>query len=160
MKNSAASKFKLPEMNLPGRAAKKPKVDEEKTHQLTSLARLAERRDDPRSAERAYREIMTEDPKNPLPYHRLAIMRAKQSLFDEAETLFSKAHELNPTDPTLLSDMGYFHYLASNNKKAEEYLRSALKYDSANEICCNNLGILLGEQGRYEEARTFFSAQL
>ena len=152
----AASKHHMSGLFAKGQAGKKSKADEDRIRNLTSLGRLAERRDETAAAEEAYQKIMAEAPDNVLPYHRLAVMRARESRFDEAEILFSKAYERDPKNATLLSDIGYFYYLTSNQKKAENYLRSALKSDPANSVCCNNLALLLGEQGRYAEARKFF----
>ncbi len=136
--------------------AEKPQAEEGKIRQLTALARLNERRDQYDQAEKAYNQLVAHDADNPLPYHRLGIMKAKQSQFDEAERLLSKAYQLSPTDSKLLSDIGYFYYLKNDEEKAEEFLRYALRFDPDNRACCNNLGILLGEQGKYTEAEAFF----
>ena len=83
-------------------------------------------------------------------------MRAKKSRFDEAEQLFAKAYELSPSDSTLLRDIGYFYYLRSDSERAEQFLIYALKINPDNQAAANNLAILLGEQGRFDEARSYF----
>lgn len=123
---------------------------------LLALARLSERREQKDQAEKVYREVMEKWPNHPAPHHRLAVMRAADGKFEEAATHFSRALELAPSDAELLSDFGYFCYLQDNIAAAENYLRQAVELDSNNAAYCNNLAIVLGEQGRYDEALRMF----
>ncbi|NLX99072.1 MAG: tetratricopeptide repeat protein [Rhodopirellula sp.] len=123
---------------------------------LLALARLSERREQKDQAEKVYREVMEKWPKDPAPHHRLAVMRAGEGKFEQAATHFSRALELAPSDAELLSDFGYFCYLQDNIPAAENYLRQAVELDSNNATYCNNLAIVLGEQGRYDEALRLF----
>jgi Tfp pilus assembly protein PilF len=121
-----------------------------------ALARLSERRGQTEQAERLYLEIIKKSPNNPAPYHRLAVLYAKRGKVKEAEENFSRALALKPDDPELLSDAGYFYYLASRPKEAEQSLRRALEIDPGNRKYCTNLALVVGEQGRREEAYTLF----
>lgn len=137
------------------RSANLPAVDD-KTQQWIALARLSERREQYDQAEKIFRQIIARVPNHPLPYHRMGIVRAKQSRFDEAEQYLSKAYELDPSNPTLLSDIGYFYYLTSDSARAEQFLRYALQFDPQHEAAHNNLAIVVGESGNLDEARQHF----
>ncbi len=121
-----------------------------------ALARLSERREQYEQAERLFKAVMRKDPDNPVPYHRLGIIRAKQGRFQEADEYFARALELAPSDPALLSDIGYCYYLQNRAAEAEEMLHRALMLRPNDQAICNNLGVLLGEQGRDREALSMF----
>jgi Flp pilus assembly protein TadD len=121
-----------------------------------ALARLSERRGQTEQAEQLYEKLTERFPDHPLPYHRLGVMRAKAGRWDEAETHFQRALELNPADPELLADTGYFYYLRSQPQRAEQLLRGALEIEPNHVKSCNNLALLLGEQGRDEECLALF----
>lgn len=121
-----------------------------------ALARLSERRGQPEAAERMYRKLLDEEPDNPVPYHRLAVMNARQGRFDEANKLFEDALRLAPRDARLLSDVGYCYYLQQRMEEAEKYLRQAHELAPSDRSTCNNLAMLLGEQGKYQEALAMF----
>jgi Flp pilus assembly protein TadD len=131
-------------------------VDSEHAQGVLAMARLSERRGQAEQAEHLYREVIERSPQTPLAYHRLGVMCAKQGRFDEAEACFSRAIALSPTDPELLSDAGYFYYLADKPSLAEEYLRRALQQSPNDRRASNNLAIVLGEQGRYEQSLAMF----
>jgi Flp pilus assembly protein TadD len=116
-----------------------------------ALARLSERRGQTEQAEQLYRKMIERFPDNPLPYHRLGVMRSKAGKWEEAETFFQQALALDPSNPDVLADLGYLCYLRSMPEQAEEYLRRALEIEPNHTKSCNNLAILLGEQGHLEE---------
>jgi tetratricopeptide (TPR) repeat protein len=145
----------IAELPLDRPSPKTPEVDD-KTKQWIALARLSERREQYEQADKIFAQIIERVPDHPLPYHRMAIMRAKQSKFQEAEQYFAKAYELNPSDARLLSDIGYFYYLTSDSARAEQFLRYALEIDPQHEAAHNNLAVLVGEHGDLEEARKYF----
>ncbi len=145
----------IAELPLASPSPKTPEVDD-KTKQWIALARLSERREQYAQADKIFVQILERVPDHPLPYHRMAIMRAKQSKFQEAEQYFAKAYELNPSDAKLLSDIGYFYYLTSDAARAEQFLRYALQIDPQHEAAHNNLAVLVGEHGDLEEARKHF----
>jgi Flp pilus assembly protein TadD len=141
---------------LPGPApAVHPNLDE-KTVQLLTLGRLSERQGQTEQAERLFRQVIEAAPQHPEAYQRLAIMRAKVGNFEEAEQYFSKAYQLAPKDAKLATDIGYFYYLSSKPQHAEQFLRYAIELDRNHQAACNNLALLLGEQGRDNEARALF----
>ena len=121
-----------------------------------ALARLSERRNQPDQAERLYLEVIRQSPNNPIPYHRLAVLNARRGKFKEADPYFSRALALNPDNAELLGDAGYFCYLSSRPQDAERCLRRALELDPANRTYCNNLALVVGEQGRRDECLALF----
>lgn len=121
-----------------------------------SLAQLADRRGEYEQAEKLYREIIRRNPNDGEPYHCLAVMYSKQGKFKEADSCFERAMTLKPGDARLLNDAGYFYYLASRNPDAERCLRQAVEKEPGNASYCNNLALVLGEQGRYDEAYALF----
>ena len=96
------------------------------------------------------------EPQNALPYHRLAVMRAKDGKFEEANELFLQALRLAPSDAQLIGDVGYCYYLQHRLDEAEQVLRNALQIKPNDPTFANNLAMVLGEQGRYEESFALF----
>jgi Flp pilus assembly protein TadD len=129
---------------------------DEKTVKLLTLGRLSERQGQVEQAEGLFRKVIEIAPKHPVAYQRLAIIRAKAGNFAEAEQFFSTAYRLAPRDAKLVTDIGYFYYLSSKPGRAEQFLRYALELDRNNQAAYNNLALVLGEQGRDEEAKSLF----
>ena len=121
-----------------------------------ALARLSERRNQPEQAERLYLEVVKQTPNNPVPYHRLAVLYARRGRFKEADQYFARALTLNPDNAEVLGDAGYFYYLASRPQDAERCLRRALEIEPTNRTYCNNLALVIGEQGRRDECLALF----
>jgi tetratricopeptide (TPR) repeat protein len=63
---------------------------------------------------------------------------------------------LAPTDAELLSDVGYSYYLQRRLDEAEKTLRRALELKPGDPKACNNLAIVCGETGRYQESLALF----
>jgi len=121
-----------------------------------SLARLSERRGQNEQAERLYQEVIRRSPQDPVPYHRLGVIYAKRGNLAQAEQYFSRALALSPDNPQMLTDAGYCCYLCSRTEEAERYLRRAVEINPGNAAGWNNLALLVGEQGRYDEALALF----
>ncbi len=72
------------------------------------------------------------------------LVRRKQELF----SLYKRAAEADPKDPTTLADYGRYVYIRMNNHdQAEPLLMAALKLDATCEVALYHLGILVH---RYE----------
>ena len=56
----------------------------------------------------------------------------------------------------MLSDIGYCFYLQQKMPEAENALNEAVKIDSSNETATNNLALVYGREGRYQESKTLF----
>jgi len=121
-----------------------------------ALARLSERRGQPAQAEQLYRVVMERDPQNPTPYQRLGVMRAKEGRFKEADAFFAEALRRAPSDTNVLCDVGYSYYLQHRLEESEQVLRRALEIKPQDERVCNNLAVVVGDQGRDGEALVLF----
>jgi len=121
-----------------------------------SFARLAERRGQPEQAKAIYEAFISKQPDNPLPFHRLGVMAARQGDFKKCDDYLSKAFHLNGDNPELLADIGYSMYLRGLTADAETFYRRALELDHDHEAASNNLGMLLVETGRQNEGLAVF----
>jgi Flp pilus assembly protein TadD len=81
---------------------------------------------------------------------------ARQGDYQRAEQLLAKAVELGQPDAELLSDLGYTYYLQDRLDLAEKVLRQALEKSSTYHAAWTNLGLTLGQQGRFEESLAAF----
>ena len=138
------------------RRHRKTKQQAEQSGSRLALARELERHRRMREATRFYRKAIVENRRNPLPYHRLGVIAAQLRNFDEANTFFNTARKLAPPSAGLLADIGYTNYLQGRLKQAEVLYRKALAKDPRHGAAANNLGMLLGEQERYDEALDVF----
>ena len=144
--------------NMAGRKTK-PVVDEKLESQL-SLARLSERHGQHEYATQVYKAILRKHPENVAAYHRLAVIAARESEFAEAETHFQKALELGDRSAHLLADVGYYFYLRDQLDEAEKLLRESLEADHNQKGARTNLALVLGEQGRFDDAYAEFNKVL
>jgi len=121
-----------------------------------AIARLTERQGDPNEARRQYLRYLEKHPEHPLPHHRLGVMAARQAKYKEAEVHFQKAAQLGPPNAELLSDMGYLYYLQNRLQEAEAVLRQASKMEPANQTATNNLALVLGAKGNFDNSLRHF----
>lgn len=77
-----------------------------------------------------------------------------------ARTLYRKALDIQPGEPSVLSNLGMSHLLANDLGTAESYLRQASSRPGADSRIRQNLALVVGLQGRFEEAQTIASAEL
>lgn len=119
-------------------------------------ARIMERRKDFAGAEGMYREILKEEPKSRDCYHRLGVIAAQQTKYDEAHQLYQQALQYSTPTPDLWSDIGYCFYLQNKLPEAEQAMRQSLAIDPQHRASLNNLAMVVGEQGRIDEAYDLF----
>jgi Tfp pilus assembly protein PilF len=117
-----------------------------------SLARLGERHGDIEQAKNIYEAILAKDFKNSLAHQRLGVIAASNRQMKLANYHFHEALACGAPSPDLLSDYGYLLYLQQRSGEAEEKLREAIAQDPINKAARNNLGLVLGEQGRFQES--------
>lgn len=99
-------------------------------------------------------------PKEPTIARHLAVLYDQQGQDARAVAEYQKAIELSPRDPDLLNDWGYFHFRRKDYVEAERIFREAISISRSHERAGVNLGLLLGEQNRYEEAFESFARVL
>lgn len=130
----------------------------DKYHSQMSLARLSERKGQHDNATMLYSAILKKEPKNYIAHHRLAVLAGRAGRFDEAAEHFARAEEFGSDSAEFWNDRGYCDYLQEKHEEAEKHLRLALKRDPANKSARNNLGLLLGEQGKFDESLVQFKS--
>ncbi|MDI7862813.1 tetratricopeptide repeat protein [Rhizobiaceae bacterium n13] len=70
----------------------------------------------------------------------------------EARARYRDALDLQPNEPSILSNLGMSYVLGGDLKTAETYLRSAIEQPTADSRVRQNLALVVGLQGRFDEA--------
>lgn len=86
----------------------------------------------------------------------------QQSLFDKAQAEYAKALTMQPNELSVLNNMGMSFALQGNLKKAEQTLRQAMALPNAasQPRIRQNLALVVGLQGNFEDARRIASEDL
>ena len=79
---------------------------------------------------------------------------------DEARRYYASALKIVPDEPSVLSNLGLSYMLTKELPKAEETLRRAYAGGRADARVRQNLGLVVGLQGRFAEAETIVKADL
>lgn len=79
---------------------------------------------------------------------------------DEARGYYASALRIVPDEPTVLSNLGLSYVLSRDLPKAEETLRKAYGSTRADARVRQNLGLVVGLQGRFAEAESIVKADL
>src|SRR6266567_3829273 len=79
---------------------------------------------------------------------------------DEARSYYASALKIAPGDPGVLSNLGLSYMLSRDLPKAEDALRQAYASPRASARVRQNLGLVVGLQGRFAEAETIVKADL
>ncbi len=136
------------------------KTDGDNTDLIYESAMLAERLNQMEEAEKRLRRVIELEPKRAHAYNALGYSLADRNVrLDEARTLIEKGHELAPDDPAIIDSMGWIAFRQGRLKEAEEFLRRAYSKFKDGEIAAH-LGEVLWAQGRKDEARSIWQAQL
>jgi Flp pilus assembly protein TadD len=80
--------------------------------------------------------------------------------YDEARQYYSSALKIAPDEPTVLSNLGLSYVLSKDLPKAEETLRRAHGLAASDQRIRGNLAMVVGLQGRTEEAESIAKADL
>ena len=78
----------------------------------------------------------------------------------EARDLYRKALALKPNEPSVLSNLGMSYVLGGDLRTAETYMRSAAQAPGADSRVRQNLALVVGLQGRFEEAEQIARQEL
>jgi|GEM_PF-2073952 len=108
------------------------------------------------AARSAYTGLVEKRAKDPELLHRLAVVCTRLDDHAAAAEYYNRALLLKPDDPELLTDAGYGCYLRAEYPAAEELLQLALQADPQHVRAANNLALVLGMQGRMDEAYVVF----
>jgi Flp pilus assembly protein TadD len=79
---------------------------------------------------------------------------------DEARRYYESALKIVPNEPSVLSNLGLSYMLSKDLPKAEQVLRQAYANPKADSRVRQNLGLVVGLQGRFAEAETIVKADL
>ena len=79
---------------------------------------------------------------------------------DDARRYYASALKIVPDEPSVLSNLGLSYVLSKDLPKAEEILRRAYASARADARVRQNLGLVVGLQGRFAEAETIVKADL
>jgi len=79
---------------------------------------------------------------------------------DEARRYYVSALKITPGDPAVLSNLGLSYMLSKDLPRAEETLRQALASPRASARVRQNLGLVIGLQGRFADAENIVKADL
>ncbi|WP_193227554.1 tetratricopeptide repeat protein [Aureimonas psammosilenae] len=79
---------------------------------------------------------------------------------EEARIAYRKALDIQPNEPAILSNLGMSFLLANDLKSAETTLSQAAARPGADSRVRQNLALVVGLQGRFEEAERIAGAEL
>ena len=78
----------------------------------------------------------------------------------EAQRYYASALKMMPDEPSVLSNLGLSYLLTKDLKNAEETLRRAVAQPNAEPKVRQNLALVVGLRGRFEEAKKIAAADL
>lgn len=142
--------------NSPSRGDGQRLSDRQVADVQLSLARSFEQQGEHGRALDAYRGVAEKDPQRATAYWRMAVLHDRQGNVRESEALYRQALKLEPKNPDIHCDFGYSLYLNRRWGESEERLRRAVSLKAAHRRAHNNLGLLLAQTERMDEARTEF----
>lgn len=79
---------------------------------------------------------------------------------EQARVQYEKALNLQPNAPSVLSNLGMSYLLTGDLVRAESHLRTAAEHPNAESQIRQNLALVLGLQGKFDEAQRVVSAEL
>lgn len=83
---------------------------------------------------------------------------AKQGKYAEAIPFYERALALSPDNPGVMNNLAMANAMMGNPKKAEQILRQAAASPTAAPKVRENLALVLGLQGRYDESKSVASS--
>ena len=109
-------------------------------------------------ARKLYEGLRREHPENMDVVHRLGVVADAQRRHAEAEGMFLFVLQREPRHAEALADLGYCYFLQGQLTKAESALEKAVALEPTKPRYRNNLGLVVGNQGRHQEALAHFKA--
>lgn len=121
-----------------------------------NFAQVTERSGDNQRAERNYRKLCEEAPKDARYWQRLGVVLVHDGKMKEGIEMLEKARDLDEKNIAILNDLGYAYTVDGEFFEAEAILRQAMKVDSRDARTQNNLAMVLGYMGKTDEAYELF----
>ena len=78
----------------------------------------------------------------------------------EARALYAQAQVYAPGEASIAANMGLSYAMTNELPAAEQHLRRAVQMRGANSQIRQNLALIVGLQGRFEECRALYAAEL
>ena len=78
----------------------------------------------------------------------------------EARDYYQQALRLVPGEPSILSNLGMSYLLTNELPQSENYLRQAIQRPGTDSRVRQNLALVVGLQGRFEEAEKIAAGEL
>lgn len=94
------------------------------------------------------------------------LISAEGAIYDQtgrpelARNLYQKALQARPNEPSILSNLAMSHVLENDLTTAEGYLRTAVQQPGADSRVRQNLAMVVGLQGRFDEAMAIAQQEL
>lgn len=107
-------------------------------------------------ARQIYGDLLAANPQNAEVHHRLGVLAIKHGQLDEGVRHLEQARTLKPNDVDVMTDLGYAFYLQDRLGEATKILQNAVNYAPDNKRAINNLGLVLGKQGRESQSLAMF----
>lgn len=79
---------------------------------------------------------------------------------EEARALYNQALLISPEEASLEANLGLSYAMTNDLEAAEQHLRKAVQMRGASSQVRQNLALVVGLQGRFEESRALFSKEL
>ena len=79
---------------------------------------------------------------------------------EEAQRYYASALKIMPDEPSVMSNLGLSYALSKDLRRAEETLRSASAKGNTDKRVRQNLALVVGLQGRFQDAETIARADL
>ena len=122
---------------------------EDRIYLLFLRGEWAERQKHDSSAERFFKEVLEQDPKNAMTLNYLGYMWAdKGTRLPEALEMIRKAVELDPINGAYLDSLGWVYFKMGDYELAEENLRHAVERDRTDPTVHDHLGELYAKTNR------------
>jgi tetratricopeptide (TPR) repeat protein len=131
-----------------------------KTRLQTQLgqARMYEQSDRQDKAAEVYQQLIKAYPTQAEPFHRLAVLKDNEKQHGEAQQIYLRAMQLDPTNAQMVNDLGYSYFLSGNLTSAKDQLEQAVAMAPTDKLFRNNLGMTLGHLKMYQPALDQFVA--
>lgn len=121
-----------------------------------SVARVQEQQGQLREARERLEAIAVHAPNHKLVPRRLAVVTSKLGDYEAANQYFEAALKTDPHNAELLADYGYSLMLQNDMTAAEEQLRVALQEAPGDKRVLNNLALVIGHNGNFDESFELF----
>jgi tetratricopeptide (TPR) repeat protein len=142
---------------MPAAPAAHDELPKDKQLQTTlTFARNLDKSGNDDGAVEQYEKVLRLSPDHPESLRRLAVLYDRRADFTNSEAAYKKLARSHSRDADFMCDWGYSLYLRNNWREAEAKLRRALEIDKSHARARCNLGLVLGQQDRFDEAFTLF----